>query len=77
MDNCYLLKFKIRCCYVAIPVFNQSRPGQRINSSHVIETDAVYRNPRLRSTSSGKLPRMGLEKENSFVSKFSINYKEK
>ena len=32
-----------------IPVFNQSRPGQRINSLHVIETDAVYRNPRCRS----------------------------
>ena len=36
-------------CYVAIPVFNQSRPGQRINSLHVIETDAVYRNPRFGS----------------------------
>ena len=54
--------------YVAIPVFNQSHPGQRINSLHVIEADAVYRNPRFRSIPSGKLPRMGLEKENLFVS---------
>ena len=36
-------------CYVAISVFNQSRPGQRINSLHVIETDVAYRNPRFRS----------------------------
>ena len=34
--------------YVAIPVFSQSRSGHRINFSHVIETDAVYRNPRFR-----------------------------
>ena len=36
-------------CYVAISVFNQSRPGHRMNSLHVIETDAAYRNPRFRS----------------------------
>ena len=36
---------------------------------YVIETDAVYRNPRFRSIPSGKLPRMGLEKENLFASK--------
>ena len=46
-------------CYVAIPVFNQSRPGQRINSLHVIETDAVYGNLRFRW--------MGLEKANCLL----------
>ena len=35
-----------------------------MNSLHVIETDAAYRNPRFRSIRSEKLPRMGLEKEN-------------
>ena len=39
-----------------------------INSLHVIETDAAYRNPRFRSIPSGKLPRMGLEKKNLFAS---------
>ena len=62
-------------CYIAIPVFNQSRSGQRINSLHVFETDAVYRNPRFKSIASGQLPKMGLEKENLFASEFSINYK--
>ena len=51
-------------CYVAISVFNQSRPGQRINSVRVIGTDAAYRNPRFRSIPSGKLPTMGIETEN-------------
>ena len=55
-------------CYVTISVFYQSRPGQRINSLHVIETDAAYRNPRFRFIPSGKLPRMGLEIENLFAS---------
>ena len=53
-----------RSCYVAIPIFNQSRPRQRINSLHVVETEAVYRNLRFPS---GKLPRMGPEKENLFA----------
>ena len=63
--------------YVTIPVFNQSRPGQRINSLQVIEMDAVYRNPRFRSILSGQLPRMGLEKEKLFASRCSNNYKRK
>ena len=44
-----LYYFVLIHCYVAISVFNQSRPGQRINSLHVIETDAAYRNSRFRS----------------------------
>ena len=59
---------QVHLCYVTISVFNQSRPGQRINSLHVIETDAAYRNLRFRSIPSGKLPRMGLEKKNLFAS---------
>ena len=55
-------------------VFNQSRPGQRINSLHVIKTDTVYRNPRFRSILSGQLPRMGLEKEKLSSSGYSNNY---
>ena len=61
----------------------QSVSGQRINSLNVIETDAVYRNPRFRSIVLGQLPRMGLEKENLFTYYFilfagcSINYKRK
>ena len=45
-------------CYVAIPVFNQSRPGHRINSLHVIQTDAsreTDRNTRFRSIPLGQL----------------------
>ena len=64
-------------CYVAISVPNQSLPGQRINSLHVIETDAAYRNPRFRSIPSGKLPRMGLEKENLFASETINSLQEK
>ena len=56
---------------IKISVFNHSRPGQRINCLHVIETDAAYRNPRFRSIPSGKLPRMGLEKENLFASEIN------
>ena len=63
-----IVQFRNQMCYVAISVFHHSRPGQRINSLHVIETGAAYRNPRFRSIPSGRLPRMGLEKENLFAS---------
>ena len=72
--NMQAAKYAATSCYVAISVFNevcnQSRPGQSrpSRSLHVIETDAAYRNPRFRSIPSGKLPRMGLEKENLFAS---------
>ena len=64
--------FQRMLCYVAISVFNQSRSGQRINSLHVIETDAAYRNPRFRSI---PLDNLGLEKEKLFASGCSNNYK--
>ena len=67
----YVRDTKYWDCYVTISVFNQSRPGQRINSLHVIETDAAHRNPRFRSIPSGKLPRMGLEKKNLFASEIN------
>ena len=68
-------------CYVAISVFNQSRPGQRTNSLRVIETDAAYRNPRSRSIPSGKLPRKSPEitREREFIcfGNYQLKYRRK
>ena len=63
-------------CYVTISVFNQSRPGQRINSLHVIETDAAYRNPRLRSIPLDNYQGWGSRKRNYLLRDVQIITKE-
>ena len=63
-------------CYVTISVFNQSRPGQRINSLHVIETDAAYRNPRFRSIPLDNYQGWGSRKKNYLLRDVQIITKE-
>ena len=64
-------------CYVAIPVFNQSRPGQRINSLHVIEIDSVYRNPHFKSIPLEIYQEWGSRKRNYLLRDVQNNCKRK
>ena len=68
-------RYRIQC-HVAISVFNQSRPGQRINSLHVIETDAAYRNPRFRSIPLDNYQGWGSRKRNYLLRDVQIITKE-
>ena len=63
-------------CYIAISVFNQSRPGQRINSLHVIEIDAACRNPRFRSIPLDNYQGWGSRKRNYLLRVVQIITKE-
>ena len=57
-------------------VFNQSRLNQRINSLHVIETDAVYCNPRFRSIPLDNYRGWGSRKRNYLLRDLQIIKKE-
>ena len=63
---------RVMYCYVMISVFNQSRPSQRINSLHVIETDAAYRNPRFRSIPLDNYQGWGSRKRNYLLQNVQI-----